>query len=95
MRRNKKETHEMIIRQGNLGEDDIVAFDLEISCNRGFIWCIDKNGGSEACLDYFHNTTKPDEAEAESFIRTLENNYDISINRKYRLSRKKLNSIWS
>ena len=85
----------VIIRKGNIGENDLVAFDLDIKCNLGFIWCIDKDGSSEACLDYYHNSKKADESEVREMVTMLENAYNEKVNVKQRLSSKATKYIWS
>ena len=85
----------VIIRKGNLGENDLVAFDLDIRCNFGMIWCIDKNGSGEACLDYYHNTKKADESEVREMVTMLTDAYEEEVNVKQKLTSKATKYIWS
>jgi hypothetical protein len=85
----------VIIREGNLGEDDLVAFDLDTRCNFGMIWCVDRNGSGEACMDYYHNTKKADDSRVREMVNFLEKCYDEKVTVKHRLSYATQKRIWS
>lgn len=94
----EKNISELIIRKGTLGENDIVAFDLTVKCNNGYIWCIDENGGSEAIIDYYYNSKKINESEAKAFLRKLKKENKLStseIKVRYKLTDKDKKNIWN
>jgi len=86
----------VIIRKGNLGENDIVVFDLDVECNLNMIWCIDQNGGGEACMEYYDNTIPVTPAEEAEAIQMIQRNYgieDIKIAKRLTIQRK--HTIWN
>jgi len=87
---------EVIIRKGNLGENDIVAFDVTKQCEEDYIFCIDMNGNADtACIDYYNNSTSVTPAEENKMINYLKEKYNTDIKIRKNLTKKLKESIWN